>query len=94
MTVVRIDKITYRQYLTSESVQTSSTRLHKTGNGVDDDAVNIVGKQSGVTVTAGEDIDCQKSTLGIAVGADMTFIDEDDGREAGWTLTPVELCYM
>ena len=94
MTVVRIDKITNGQYLTSESVQTSSTRQHKTGNSVDDNAVNLVGQRPGVILTAGEDIDCQKPALRIAVRADMTLVDEDDGCEAGRTLSAVELCYM
>jgi hypothetical protein len=53
--------------------------------------MNLIGQQSGVTVATGEDVDCQKTTLRVAVCADMALVDEDDGCKARRTLTAVKL---
>jgi hypothetical protein len=53
--------------------------------------MDVVGQRAGVVASASEDVNRQQASVRIAVCADMTLVDEDDGCEAGRTLTTVKL---
>jgi hypothetical protein len=82
MAEMPVDEFSHAQSLRDESVQFGPLDQDKIGDDLHQMLVNIIGDVGGIHFATGEAIDGEDALIQVAMGANVTLIDEDDGGES------------